>query len=223
MLLAPMASAAPQESPRSEKARSIPTEAELDAPSRQTLWMLGIMASATLFMWVLGRAACNYHVPGESLTPRALSAEERSKSAKDAAMEFARAIEAGDFATARSVATGSALTFIEEQEKACSDCAAREGTKNAIRLVGVVHEDSGKEGYVTVTTQGGARGEQKSLLHVVRGAKSFQVNEVLPLDAKIPKLERPSSKAETSKPKSAVPPLLRRPSESASSSNEQKP
>jgi hypothetical protein len=200
----------------------MPSEEELDAPSRQTLWMLGIMASATLAMWVMGRVACNYHVPGESLTPRALSAEERSKSSYDAAMEFARAIEAGDFATARLVATGAALSFVEEQEKACSDCAARQSAKEAIRMVGVVQEDNGKEGYVSVTVQGGARGEQKSLLHVVRGPKSFQVSEVLPLDAKIPKLERPSAKTDSSKGTNAVPPLLRRPSEPASSSSEEK-
>lgn len=222
MLLAPMASAAPQESPRSEKTRSIPSEAELDAPSRQTLWMLGIMASATLAMWVMGRVACNYHVPGESLTPRALSAEERSKSAKDAAMEFARAIEAGDFATARLVATGAALSFVEEQEKACSDCAARQSAKQSIRMVGVVNEDSGKEGYVTVTVQGGARGQQKTLLHVVRGPKSFQVSEVLSPDTKVPKLERPT-RVEAHKGTSAVPPLLRRPSEPTSSSSDEKP
>lgn len=89
-------------------------------------------------------------------------------------------------------------------------------------MVGVVQEDNGKEGYVSVTVQGGARGEQKSLLHVVRGPKSFQVSEVLPLDAKIPKLERPSAKTDSSKGTNAVPPLLRRPSEPASSSSEEK-
>lgn len=209
-----MASTAKDRAPSSETARSTPSEAELDSPSRQTLWLLGIMAGATLVMWVLGRVACNYHVPGESLTPRSLTVEERSKSIKDAAIEFARSVESGDFAAARLVASGSAQSSLDALEKSCSDCQARAASKKALRVVGVVQRENGKEGYVTVTVQGGARGEQKSLLHVSRGAKSFQVDEVLPLDAPLPKLARPEPKLDV-KAGSPVPPLLRRPSEAA--------
>lgn len=210
-----MASAASKDrAPSPENTRTIPSEAELDAPSRQTLWLLGIMTAATLLMWVLGRAACNYHVPGESLTPRALTVEERSKSIKDAAIEFARSIEGGDFASARLVASGPALTSVETFEKACNDCSARQASKKALLVVGVVQKENGKEGYVSVTVRGGARGEQKSLVHVIRGGKSFQVNEVLPLDAKIPNLVRSEPKIEM-KSANPVPPMLRRPAETA--------
>lgn len=210
-----MASAASKDRARApEETRSVPNEVELDAPSRQTLWLLGIMAATTLVMWVLGRVACNYHVPGESLTPRALTVEERSKSAKDAAIEFARAIEAGDFASARLVATGAALASLDSFEKACADCPARTSSKQALRAVAVVEEEDGKEGYVRVVVRGGARGEQKSLLHVARGGKFFQVTEVLALDAKVPNLVRSEPKLEP-KHSNPIPPMLRRPAEHA--------
>jgi len=171
-----------------DKAPPAIDEKRLDAPSNQTLWLLGVMCAATLVMWAMGRVACNYHVPGESLTPRALTPEERSRSAKDAAMEFALAIEVGDFKKAALLAEGKAKAKLAELEKQCSDCDARKQKAAGVVVVGTALSDNGKEGYVSVVTDRGARGKQTGLYHAVKGAKSFQITEILEPGATLPKL-----------------------------------
>jgi hypothetical protein len=217
MLRAVNSTAPPAPGPESAKAPPVLDEDRLDAPSRQTLWLLGLMCAATLVMWAMGRLACNYHVPGESLTPRALTPEDRSRTAKDAAMEFARAIEAGDFATAALVSEGSAKAKLGELEKQCPDCAQRKQTARSLVVVGTALADNGKEGYVRVVTDRGARGQRTGLYHTVRGAKSFVVAEILEPNAPIPKLAAPEPPpgfhATPGSP--SVPPLLRRPPENS--------
>jgi hypothetical protein len=196
---------------------NLPDEDKLDAPSRQTLWMLGVVCASTLVMWAMGRLACNYHVPGESLTPRALTFEDRSRTSKDAALEFAFAVESGDFKTASELVDGAAKTKLSELEKGCSDCAARKAKKDSILMVGTVLADNGSEAYVSTSLEGGARGAQKSLFHLKRGAKYFQVVEILSLDAPIPVQPEPPPGFHLN-PASKVPASLRRPASSPPSS-----
>jgi hypothetical protein len=203
---------------------NLPDEDKLDAPSRQTLLMLGVVCASTLIMWAMGRLACNYQVPGESLTPRALSFEERSRTSKDAALEFAFALECGDFATAGQLVEGSAKAKLSELEKGCSDCASRKQKKDSILMVGTVHADNGTEAYVSTRLQGGARGEQKSLFHLRRGAKYFQVVEILDVNAPIPVLTQPEPPPGFHlNPASKVPPSLRRLPETAPASSASPP
>lgn len=219
-MLRPVNSTAQGKSGPSPNAPPLPDEDKLDAPSRQTILLLSIVCVSTLIMWAMGRVACNYHVPGESLTPRALTPEERSRTPKDAAMEFARAIEGGDFETARTLAAGSARQKLEELQKACSDCSARKQKKDALLLVGTVLADNGKEAYVTVNTERGARGNQKTLLHVEKNGKNFAIVEILEPGAKIPALpapEPPPGLHINPVQGSKVPMFLRRPPEAAPS------
>lgn len=179
------------DAPAPEKQAPAPgiDETAVDAPSRQTLFLLGVVCAATLIMWVMGRAACNYHVPGESLTPRALTPVERSRTSKDAAIEFVRALEGGDFETARRLAKGAALASVETVAANCPDCTARLAARSAFRALPVVHQENAKEGYVSIVATGLSSGKKEYLLHVERGPESFQVTEVLVPGAKLPELQ----------------------------------
>ncbi|HEY6725571.1 MAG TPA: hypothetical protein VI197_16155 [Polyangiaceae bacterium] len=95
------------------------SEAEIDSPSKQTLGMLGVVAAATLVMWGVGRAECNYNEVGEGMKPREVSIDERTRTPKDLAFAFEYALSSYDFATARKLSTGEAKKLVEERERAC--------------------------------------------------------------------------------------------------------
>lgn len=95
------------------------SEAEIDSPSKQTLGMLGVVAAATLVMWGVGRAECNYNEVGEGMKPREVSLEERTRTPKDLAFAFQHSLASYDFATAKKLATGDAKKLVEQREQAC--------------------------------------------------------------------------------------------------------
>ena len=129
--------------PRRRKRRSTATEPlseeEIDSPSKQTLGMLGVVAAATLVMWGVGRAKCNYHEVGEGMKPREVTLEERTRAPKEVAFEFQHALASYDLDTAAKLATGAAKELIEERKKACAggSCAKKQES-----LAGKVHSVS---------------------------------------------------------------------------------
>jgi hypothetical protein len=101
----------------------IPTsEAEIDAPDKLTLSMLGVMALVTIVLWLFARAACNYHPPRETRRPRVVKTEELARDPKDAALEMQQRLLQLDYAGALELAKGEAAGAVE---KAKADCAAR--------------------------------------------------------------------------------------------------
>lgn len=105
-----------------------PSEDEIDSPSKQTLGMLGVVAAATLVMWGVGRAKCNYHEVGEGMKPREVTLEERTRAPKEVAFEFQHALASYDLDTAAKLATGSAKKLVDDRKKACpgGNCAKKQ-------------------------------------------------------------------------------------------------
>lgn len=181
---APERSAAPSAAPQPR----VVDENVIDAPSKNTLVILGVICAATLIMWAAGRAACNYHVPGESLTPRATTLEERTFTPKGVATEFVQAIHGGDFATARLLAVGEARAFVEAEAKSCpGECATRSQHRASLQSVVVVQRGNLVDHYVSTRTQGPAVSEH--LLEIERDAKAWRVTRVLEKGAPFPELK----------------------------------
>jgi hypothetical protein len=113
-------------STRPKKKRTKPpipqTEAEIDAPDRLTLVVLGFMGVVTLVLWGFARGACNYHPPRETRRPRPVKLEELAREPKSAAMEMQQRFLMYDYAGAAELATGEALAAVE---KAKAECAAK--------------------------------------------------------------------------------------------------
>ncbi len=128
------------------------TEAQIDAPSINTLIMLGVISISTLVLWAAGRAACNYHVPGESLTPRAVSLEERTRTAKDVGIEFGHALAGADFDTAKALVRGDAAQLVGDAEKACGACVEEKARREKLLSRGIVHQANSVDAVVEVQT-----------------------------------------------------------------------
>lgn len=121
-----------RERPRKAKRARPPiprTEAEIDAPDRLTLSMLGVMAVVTIALWLFARMACNYHPPRETRRPRAVKLEELARDPKDAALEMQQRLLQVDYKGALELATGDVAREVEKQLSACNaqpqDCATR--------------------------------------------------------------------------------------------------
>lgn len=139
----------------------------VNAPSKHTVVMLGVICVSTVVMWAAGRAACNYHEPGESLTPRQVGVEERTRTPKGTALEFAQALTGADFATASSLASGEGSALVEAG-KACGACKREQELRSSTFSVADVLSANRDEAYVAVTTVGGVAGRVERVLHLTR-------------------------------------------------------
>jgi hypothetical protein len=106
----------------------VPTsEAEIDAPDKLTLSMLGVMALVTIALWLFARTACNYHPPRETRRPRVVKTEELARDPKDAALEMQQRLLQLDYAGALELAKGDAAAEVEKAKAQCAtkpqDCA----------------------------------------------------------------------------------------------------
>ena len=99
------------ERPRRRKKKKRPkrplprSEAEIDSPDMQTLWMLGSLAGLVLIMWGGARFACNAH-PDETRKPREITTSELASDPKEAAIELAQRWAIKNFDGALEFATG---------------------------------------------------------------------------------------------------------------------
>jgi hypothetical protein len=112
-------SAAPRKRRRPKK-RPLPrTEAEIDSPKPLTLWLLGVMTSATLVMWGSARLACNYRGDPPKPAPQ-LSTAALARTPKDAAIELAQRWATQNFSGALELSKGRLAEEIQqEKRKAC--------------------------------------------------------------------------------------------------------
>jgi hypothetical protein len=85
----------------------------------QTIWMLASIAGATILMWGLGRAACNYHPPRETRRPRTVSAAELARDPKGAAIEMVQRWSTHDFSGALELASGPVAEELKKELLAC--------------------------------------------------------------------------------------------------------
>ncbi len=193
--------------------RPEPDERLIDSPSRPTLVILGAICLATLVMWGAGRAACNYHVPGESLTPRAVSLDERTQNPKDLALEFAQALAGGDFATARQLAHGSALETVEQAARACPGaCASKAAVRPELATLADLLKYNPVDSYVKTKSLTPRGVVSQHLLEVERIEQGYKVTRVLPEGAAMAELKQaPAPLAVPSRGDPSVPPSLRAP------------
>lgn len=165
-------------------------ENEIDAPSKQTLVMLGVISLTTLILWGAGRAACNYEVPGESLTPRPVSFEDRTRTAKDVGFEFAHDVSVGDFDSALKIAKGDALTWVKQQKNACGDCDERKSARKRIFSTAAILKANSIDSLVKVHTIGGPGGDVIRFLGIEREGRKWRVTRIFK-DAESAKLKIP--------------------------------
>jgi hypothetical protein len=166
-------------------------EERIDAPTKQTLLMLGIITLATLVMWAAGRAACNYHVPGDGLTPRAVSLEERTRNPKGVAIEFSQALSGADFETARRLIQPAAESLVKAEED-CGSCTGEQQARKSILSVADVLRASRDEAIVAVTTTGAPGGPVERVLHIQRNVQEkmpWRVIGSFPSRNNLPNLE----------------------------------
>jgi len=186
-------------------------EERVDAPSRRTVIMLGVICVSTIVMWAAGRAACNYHEPGESLTPRKVELEERTRTPKGTALEFAQALAGADFAVASGLASGEGSALVEAG-KGCGACAREQAARPTIYSVADVLSANRDEAYVAVTTVGGPAGRVERVLHLSRPEsapkRAWRVVGKVESRDKAPQLVQQSIQVQMGE---STPPMLRAP------------
>lgn len=145
----------------------------IDTPTNQALVMLGVIAVSTLIMWAAGRAACNYHVPGDGLTPREVSFEERTRNPKGVAIEFAQALSGADFDTARRLVQPAAEGLIKA-EQGCGACSSEKAARKQLLSVADVLRAARDDAIVAVKTVGGPGGPKDRVLRIQRNSQEKQ-------------------------------------------------
>lgn len=188
------------ETPRSPSSSASPaawSEDRLNAPSRQTVGMLTIVAATTLISWGAGRAACNYHEPGESLSPKEVSLEARTRNEKDVAFELAQRWAAADFATAKQLVAGELAASLEKDEKACRGgaCDERRKASDDIHSVAEVLQRNAQDAFVRVRTVGAPGGEVTRIYEIERIDSRWKATRQLSAEAPLPPLKEPAPSA----------------------------
>lgn len=138
--------------------------------------MLGVISLTTLILWAAGRAACNYHVPGESLTPRQISLEDKTRSPKDVGIEFAQALSGADFETAEKLAIDDGLKLIAEARVACGTCATQVAARPALMSRGIVQKANSRDAIVQVETFQNGQLTATRFFGIERKERNFRVS-----------------------------------------------
>ncbi|MFO7181594.1 MAG: hypothetical protein DIU78_023025, partial [Pseudomonadota bacterium] len=186
--------ARPKKKKKGAARRQPRTEQEINAPTKQTLAMMGVLCGVTVVLWVLAHAACNYHPPRETRRPRAVTTEELTRDPKGAAIELVQRWTTGDFKGALEIATGSLVQDIERDKARCeSDRAAcdktKAETKDAITTAVVLDRDF-STARVRVTTHRIPGAPHHYLAEVQRVGSTWKVASRVPDDGTAAFFER---------------------------------
>lgn len=160
------------------------TEQEINAPDRQTLWMLGSLSLLGVTLWVFAHAGCNYHPPRETRRPRTVTTADLTRDPKDAAIELQQRLLTFDYKGALEI-SGSALTQRVAQEKSACEanraaCDARkEKVRDAISM-GIVLAREPMSAKVRVITHRIPDGPKKYLALVERDGGAWKVTAHVP-------------------------------------------
>jgi hypothetical protein len=144
----------PQRPPR-------PTEAQIDSPRKQTLYLLGAVACATVIMWGAARFACNAHAP-ISMKPHAATLDQLARTPKGAAIELEQRWAVSDFAAALELTKGELHQKVMQEQQRCeadlSRCdAEREQVAGKVISMGEVLSRTPRSAKVRVRTTIGSK------------------------------------------------------------------
>lgn len=183
------------DAPASAVSREL-NEDEIDAPSKQTLVMLAVISASTLIMWAAGRAACNYQVEGENLTPRPVSLEQRTRSSKDVGLEFSQSVASAEFSIALQLSTGEAADWAKKEQSACGTCEQqRKAAKGRVFTSAAVLQANSTEALVRTRTIGTPGGEVIRYLGIEREGREWRVSRISS-EASAIELKQPSDAAQ---------------------------
>jgi hypothetical protein len=151
-------------------ASALPAETAIDAPKKETLYMLGALAVAICAMWGASRFACNAH-PMQTRKPRDVSVGDLARDPKGAALELAQRWAGYDFAGALEVAKGPLAEQIKKDQASCeqdkSGCEKKreEAATQALASVVLVSREA-QRARARVSSQGGATGNETYVLEL---------------------------------------------------------
>ena len=112
------------------------SEARIDSPKKQTLYMLGAVAAATVVLWGAARFACNAHPP-ESRKARSAPISVVARQPKGAAIELQQRWATYDCPAALEFAKGEVQQQLYKDQQECeADFSACESRR--AKLVGKV-------------------------------------------------------------------------------------
>lgn len=171
--------------------RPLPTtEAEIDSPDMQTLWMLGSLAAMVLIMWGGARFACNAH-PDETRKPREITTAEISSDPKVAATEVAQRWATRNFDGALELATGSLAAEIQQDKAKCEtnpQCTGeRQALKDKVLTTGELLQRLPASAVVRVTSTGTGDAPRSFVLEVnAPDGKTWKASAKKAADAPLP-------------------------------------
>jgi hypothetical protein len=133
-----------------------PSEAEINSPRKQTIYLLGVVAGATVLMWGAGKFACNAHPP-QSMQPRVATLNRLARTPKAAAIELQQRLATFEYSGALELSKGelhqevmAGLKKCEAELGACD--ANRERVAGKVISMGEVLSRGGRQAKVRVRT-----------------------------------------------------------------------
>jgi hypothetical protein len=96
------------------------TEEQINSPKRQTLYLLAVVAGATVIMWGAARFACNAHPP-DSRRARPATTDQLARTPKGAAVELQQRWTSHRLVEALDLAKGEVATQLQKEVKDCEE------------------------------------------------------------------------------------------------------
>ena len=164
--------------PARAKRQRLPSEEQLDSPKRQTLYLLGAVAAATVLMWGAARFACNAHPPA-SKKPRHVTTGELASTPKGAAIELQQRWIGHEYSAAMELAKGEAAEQILRDLHACeTDISAcdkkREQAAGKLKSIAELVSSTRRRAKVRVRTSLDGQAPQTYLLELELGPYWWQ-------------------------------------------------
>lgn len=162
------------------RAKAARSERELNAPTVQTLLMLGTVSAATLLMWGAAKFACNLHPP-ESKKPREVGTMELAATPKSAAVEMIHRLASHNYEGALELAAGEAAQAVEKAFQECKSggdaaCAAqRNRLEGRILTTAEVLTHKGGEATAKVTARIGTEETKQYDVQLEREGQMWRV------------------------------------------------
>jgi hypothetical protein len=154
-------------------------ESKINAPDKQTLGMLSVLAVVSLVLWALAHSACNYHPPRETRRPRVVKTEEFTRDPKSAAIELVQRLTMLDYAGALMIAGGPLAEEVKKDQAACNadrpKCLAKKPAVAKAQSMGIVLDRDPGSARVRVITRGVPGAPIAQLVRVERDGTSWKV------------------------------------------------
>jgi hypothetical protein len=159
-------------------------ESKINAPDKQTLGMLSVLAVVSLVLWALAHSACNYHPPRETRRPRVVKTEEFTRDPKSAAIELVQRLTMLDYAGALMISSGPLAEEVKKEQAACNadrpTCLAKKPAVAKAQSLGIVLDRDPGSARVRVVTRGVPGAPIAQLVRVERDGASWKVTSRVP-------------------------------------------